>query len=95
MHVFKYIPRKGTKAAVMPNQIDGAIKEERSKKLIELSDEYELKYNEQTIGEIVEVLIEEKDGDYYKGHTRDYKLVKYKSNEENLENQIILHFHYK
>ena len=37
MHVFKYSPRKGTKAAVMPNQINGDIKEERSKKLIELS----------------------------------------------------------
>ena len=34
MHVFKYSPRKGTKAASMPNQIDGNIKEERSKKLI-------------------------------------------------------------
>ena len=34
MHIFKYSQRKGTKAAVMPNQVDGKIKEERSKKLI-------------------------------------------------------------
>ena len=34
MHVFKYSPRHGTKAEKMPNQIDGNIKEERSKKLI-------------------------------------------------------------
>ena len=32
MHIFKYSQRKGTRAAVMPNQIDGNIKEERSKK---------------------------------------------------------------
>ena len=41
MHIFKYSQRKGTKAAVMPNQVDGKIKEERSKKLIELSNENE------------------------------------------------------
>lgn len=39
MHIFKYSQRKGTKAAVMPNQVDGKIKEERSKKLIELSND--------------------------------------------------------
>ena len=38
MHIFKYSPRKGTKAALMKNQVPGDIKEERSKKLIELSD---------------------------------------------------------
>ena len=31
----------------MPNQIDGSIKEERSRKLIELSDKNEKEYNEQ------------------------------------------------
>ena len=41
MHIFKYSPRKGTKAAQMKQQIDGAKKEERSHKLIELSDENE------------------------------------------------------
>ena len=36
MHVFKFSPRKGTPAAKMDNQIDERIKEERSKRLIEL-----------------------------------------------------------
>ena len=36
MHIFKYSPRKGTKAEKMENQVDGNKKEERSKKLIEL-----------------------------------------------------------
>ena len=44
MHVFKYSQRRGTKAAVMPNQIDGKIKEERSRKLIELSNKNEEEY---------------------------------------------------
>lgn len=50
MHIFKYSPRKGTRAAVMPNQIDGNVKEERSRKLIELSDKNEKEYNKQYIG---------------------------------------------
>ena len=88
MHIFKYSPRKGTKAADMRNQIDGNVKEQRSQKLINLSNENEKRYNESYIGKELEVLFEEKDGEYYKGHTSNYLLVKYKSNE-NLENKII------
>ena len=40
-HVFKYSPRKGTKAEKMENQIDGTTKDKRSKALIELSNKNE------------------------------------------------------
>ena len=69
MHIFKYSPRKGTRAAVMPNQIDGNVKEERSRKLIELSDKNEKEYNKQYIGKEVEVLFEEDN------EVEKYKLV--------------------
>lgn len=86
MHVFKYSPRKGTKAAVMPNQVDGNIKEERSKELIALSDENEKKYNQEYIGKMVEVLFEDEnvqDGEtYIKGHTTNYIVVKVKQDEK-------------
>ena len=61
MHVFQYSPRKGTRAAVMPNQIDGNIKEARSKKLIELSNENQKMYNQQLVGKEAEVLFEDKE----------------------------------
>lgn len=86
MHIFKYSQRKGTKAAVMPNQIDGSVKETRSKKLIELSDKNEIQYNKDYIGKEVEVLFEEKDGEYYKGHTKNYIMVLCKGNK--LDNEI-------
>lgn len=86
MHVFKYSQRKGTKAAVMPNQVDGSVKEQRSKKLIELSDKNEEMYNSKYVGKTVEVLFEEKDGEYYKGHTTNYIEVFAKG--EDLENVI-------
>jgi len=86
MHIFKYSPRKGTKAAVMTNQIDGKVKEERSRRLIKLSDENEKRHNEKYIGSEVEVLFEEREGEYIKGHTTNYIVVKvlYK----NIENDI-------
>ena len=86
MHIFKYSPRKGTKAAIMKEQVDGNIKEQRSQKLIILSNENEKKYNESYIGKELEVLFEEDDGEYYKGHTSNYIMVKIKKENENLEN---------
>lgn len=82
MHVFKYSQRKGTKAAAMKKQIDGNIKEKRSKALIQLSNENEKKYNENYIGKIVEVLFEEKKDDLYQGHTQNYILVKCKTDND-------------
>ena len=74
-HVFKYSPRKGTKAADMPNQLDGTVKDERSKALIELNDINEHAFTEKFIGRVMDVLIEKeiKDKpDYYEGYTRNY-----------------------
>ena len=87
-HIFKYSPRRGTAAEKMPNQVDGKIKEERSKTLIELSNKNELDYNQSYIGKDIDVLIEEKEGDFYKGHTGNYILSKVKSDED-IVNKIV------
>lgn len=87
MHIFKYSPRKGTKAESLKNQIQGDVKEERSKKLLELSDKNENIYLDTYIGKDVEVLFEERDREFYKGHTANYIMVKVKT-EENLENKV-------
>lgn len=88
MHIFKYSPRKGTKAAEMKNQINGNIKEERSRKLIELSDINEEEYNKKYIGKEVEILFEEEKEGLYKGHTQNYILAYYKTDKK-LENKIV------
>ena len=88
MHVFKYSPRKGTKAAVMPNQIDGNKKEERSRKLIALSSQNEKEYNESYIGKEVEILFEEEKDGIWQGHSKNYILAHYKTSE-NMENKIV------
>ena len=76
MHIFKYSPRRGTVAEKMPNQVDGNIKEIRSNKLIELSNENENRHNEEYIGKKVKVLFEEYENGFFKGHTTNYIIVK-------------------
>ncbi len=74
-HVFKYSPRKGTKASDMQDQIDGSIKEKRSKLLIELSNKNEQEFIGKFIGTEMDVLIEtEAKGQegMYEGYTRNY-----------------------
>ena len=91
MHIFKYSQRKGTVAAKMKEQIDGNKKEERSRKLIELSDKNEEEYNKKYIGKEVEVLWEEEKEGFYKGHTKNYILAYLKTDKEKekkLENTI-------
>lgn len=59
MHVFKYSKRKGTPAASFPNQVPGEIKDVRSKKLIELSNECSYKFHSIFLGREMSVLFEE------------------------------------
>ena len=87
MHVFKYSQRKGTVAAKMKDQIDPKIKEERSSRLIELSNKNEIEFLDKYIGKTLEVLFETKVQDEYtEGHTTNYIFVKAKG--AGLENTI-------
>ena len=76
MHVFKYSPRKGTKAAEFKNQIDGNTKNKRSDILIKLSEENEEDFAKTYIGKEIEVLFENEN----EGHTKNY--IKVESNEK-------------
>ena len=88
MHVFKYSPRKGTVAAKMKNQIPAEIKDARSKRLLQLSNENESNNLDEYVGKQIRVLVEEKDGDYIKGHTGNYIVVKTVGDENDLENFV-------
>lgn len=87
MHVFKYSPRKGTKAAEMENQVLPEIKEKRSKALIELSNKNQKIYMEKFINKTVNVLFEHELDGYIVGHTDNYLTVGVCGSIE-LENQI-------
>ena len=87
IHVFKYSPKKGTKAEEMKGQVEPTRKEERSKILIELSNENEIEYNKGLIGKEVEVLFEEKEKGLYRGHTANYIVVNV-SSDKDISNQL-------
>lgn len=91
-HIFKYSPRKGTRAADMPGQLDGNVKEERSKALIELNKKNEKAFIEKYVGEVLDVLIEQevkgKEG-VYEGYTRNYIKVEVNGISNDMKGQII------
>ena len=62
--------------------LDGNKKEERSNKLIELSNSTENKHNKNYIGKTVKVLFEEFENGFFKGHTTNYMMVKVAGEEE-------------
>ena len=89
IHVFKYSPRKGTPAEKL-KQLNGNIKNERSKRLIELSDKLTRKFNEQFIGQSLDVLFEEKSkykDNHIEGYTKNYIRV-IANGDESLEGEI-------
>ena len=92
MHIFKYSKRKGTRAAVMPDQIDEQVKAARSEKLIALGHDMSKEFRKFYIGKNEVVLFEEKavisDKEYFVGYTKEYVKVA-KKTDENLENQIV------
>lgn len=89
-HIFKYSIRKGTRAEKMPNQVAPDVKEERSKKLISLTNETKDTFLHSFVGKEVEVLFEREykgKKDTYEGKTPNYITVIAKS-ENDISNEI-------
>lgn len=78
LHVFPYSERRGTASSRMENKIDNATKKERSRRLIEVSEELEKNYMSKFIDREVEVLVEEYKDGYSYGHTGNFLYVKIK-----------------
>ena len=76
MHIFKFSPRKNTKAASMSGKVSEEIKSERSSRLIDAQIEMTKAYMQRHIGRTEKVLIEEQQvifgKKYMVGHTPDY-----------------------
>ena len=85
IHVFKYSPRKGTRAATFDDDVHGTIKEERSKAIIAADRKNEEDFAEKYVGKTVKVLFEEKvkgkEG-FYSGYTENYIKVMAESDED-------------
>ena len=72
MHIFPYSRRPGTPADKMPGQLSNSVKEARSRAAIAVAEEMSCTYRENMVNTRQAVLFEEKDGEYYTGHTSNY-----------------------
>ena len=83
MHIFKYSPRKGTKAADMESQVNPQLKHERSEKLLNLNKENFKKFASRMLNKEFDVLFEQSIGDNrYEGLTPNYLKTIVESNDD-------------
>lgn len=75
IHVFPYSKREGTKAAQMDGHLSNFVKKERARRLIEIDNDLQLKYNEKFINKKVNVLIEDVIDNKSIGHTENFLKV--------------------
>lgn len=88
-HVFAYSPRKGTRAAVMPNQIPKAEKERRAKIMADAAKQCRADYLTAHIGKNTEVFVERETAPgIWEGHTPNYIPVQI-DNTTDLRHQYI------
>ena len=82
IHIFTYSHRPGTRAADMQNQVNPQIAQTRHQKLSELARKMTREFNQQFIGQTVQVLIEgHKDG-HCTGGSEHYIPVKFQGKEK-------------
>ncbi len=93
MHIFKYSKRRGTKAAMMPEQVSEEIKIHRSNVLQAIEQQHSKAFRASYIGKNKQVLLEEKrvlaGKEYWIGHTKEYVKVACEAQDKMLENQLI------
>ncbi|MBR3817307.1 MAG: tRNA (N(6)-L-threonylcarbamoyladenosine(37)-C(2))-methylthiotransferase MtaB [Clostridia bacterium] len=82
VHVFPYSIRKGTNAEKLTGHIDKAVKEERSRIMIERTEKIRREFLKKQVGKTVEVLFETADSNgFINGYTTNYTPVKAKLSE--------------
>ena len=88
LHVFPYSDRTGTVASKMKDKVNGIIKKERTKKLIDLSKELEKNYMNNFIEKEMTFIPEVYDNGYLIGHTGNYLLIKSKGHVKDIGKEI-------
>jgi len=83
LHVFKYSPRAGTKAAGFAEQIPPDVKEERSRAMIALGKKLRENFARKYLGRTLKVLAEQKTVEgLWEGHTPNYLKVYFPSDQD-------------
>ena len=86
LHIFPYSQRQGTAASKLYKDLPHYIKQERFNRLNELNNLLKKQFIEENKN--VEVLVEEKIGDYYVGYSKNY-IRCYISSNQDIVNQVV------
>ena len=87
MHIFPYSRRPGTPADKMPGQLNNEIKESRSRRAIAVARDLSEAFRRKMVGQRVQVLFEEPEGDCFTGHSANY--IKVYAKGKDLHNQLV------
>jgi threonylcarbamoyladenosine tRNA methylthiotransferase MtaB len=79
LHVFRYSPRKGTAAAILPHPVPEWTKRERAERLEELATRVRWEVFEGLLGGKEKVLVEERVDGMWRGYTRGYLNVQFRA----------------
>lgn len=89
--LFKFSPRRGTKAASLPDQVSDELKDERFQEILDIQKSITLRKNKALEGIIQEVLVEgdsKKKSNMLTGHTRAGKIVNFAGSRSMLGNLV-------
>ncbi len=81
LHVFKYSPRQGTPAARFEQQVPPEEKEARSKVMLALGKRLWEQYAGKFLRQPLEVLVEQRQGDCWEGHSANYLKIRFPGGE--------------
>lgn len=76
MHIFPYSRRPGTPADKMPGQCQRAVKERRAHEAKLIAQEMKRAFLDASVGAVLPVLFETRDGECFTGHSDTYVLVR-------------------
>lgn len=91
-HIFKYSPRKGTRAAELKDDVNGKVKDVRSEMLFKLNSINENAFINNFVGREMDVLYEQKSSfgnNFYEGYTTNYIKVLTESKEGIAEGKVL------
>ena len=88
IHIFKFSPRDGTPAAVMPNQVNNGEKNRRSDLVQDIWHESAKEFHSKFLGQELEVLWETEENGCFSGFSKEYVPCILPENGQKLENTI-------
>lgn len=81
MHIFPYSRRPGTPADKMPGQCQRAVKERRAHEAKLIAQEMKRAFLDASVGAVLPVLFETRDGECFTGHSDTYVLIRAEGEE--------------